>query len=201
MVMRAVSNGGSAAFNPASPGAIGGTTPAAGTFTTLAGTTSVTPGTGGAILGVVSMDSTADQSLTTNTALTNATGLSFAIAANERWIADFFVDVGAALSTTGNKLAVTIPSGATLNATAVYVDTGATGITVGNRTTTGGGDFGNGATDFTTAVMNTAILQISVWVSNGATPGTVALQFAQATSSGTALTWRKGSHGVAWRRA
>lgn len=61
-----ISGGGS--FDPASPGAIGGTTPAAGTFTTLTGNTSITsPG---------NITTTSTGSITSNTSVTATTDLT-----------------------------------------------------------------------------------------------------------------------------
>ena len=153
------------------------------------------------VLGIKAARATADQSITSNTTLASATNLSFTIAANEEWIADFTLDVGAALKTTGMKLAVTVPSGATLNVNARAGIDHFGGFAQSNvcviRTTTGGG-----ALDFTTAYLaNTDIAQVrvSVWVLNGATAGTVQLQIAQSTSSATALVIRKGSHMLSHR--
>ena len=153
------------------------------------------------VLGIRATRATADQSITSDTTLASATNMSFPIAANEEWVADFVLDVGAALKTTGMKLAVTVPSGATLNVNAHVGIDHFGGFAQSNvcviRTTTGGA-----ALDFTTAYLaNTDIAQarVSVWVLNGATAGTVQLQIAQSTSSVTALVIRKGSHMLANR--
>lgn len=134
---------------------------------------------------------TADQSITSSTTLTNDTHLFFSIAASEEWIAEFILDAGAALGTTGLKVAITTPAGATQNIRAILV---ADVVAVANaykRTTTSGA-----ALDFTALQLvgvGDSEVRVSVWVLNGATPGTVQLQFAQSTSSVTAVTLRKGS--------
>lgn len=135
---------------------------------------------------------TTDQSLTLTNTLTNDSHLSFAIGASEEWIADFNIDAGAALATTGVQIAITVPSGATLNVSTALMPDFLTGANSGmKRTTTSGA-----AMDFTALTQigtGDAQLQLTVWVLNSTTPGTVQLQFAQSTSNATALTFRKGS--------
>jgi len=133
-----------------------------------------------------------DQSLTTTTTLTNDNDLTFAIAANEDWIGRCYIDVGAALATTGIKVSLTAPAGAVGGFIAgMILDSVNAGDVAMQRTNTFGA-----ALDFTAANLNTvsnALLEISFHVLNGATPGSVTVQFAQSTSSGTALTFRTGS--------
>ncbi len=143
---------------------------------------------------------TADQSLTAQTALQNDTQLTFDIAASEEWVAEFSLDAGAALATTGIKLGVTAPAGATLNVSAALLPDviAAANLSV-LRTVTAGA-----ALDFTASGevgVGDAAIKVSVWVLNGATPGAVRLQFAQSTSSATALLLRKGSAMIANRVA
>lgn len=144
---------------------------------------------------------TADESVTSAT-LQNDDHLTFSIAANEEWIANFYLHVGTLLINTGISLAVTTPSGATLNAFAT-VSAGAGGDVQTNsgfrRTTTSGsalefisGSFPSGTHGFA---------HLSLWVLNGANAGSIALQFAQGSGSATALTCHKGSHMVAVRVA
>lgn len=175
---------------------IGGTLTIGGTFAPP----SLTVGTGGTLYGERIMVAAADQSITSSTTLTDATSLGFAIAANEEWTADFELDMGGAFAAaTGFKLAVTVPSGATLNVVVVASpETTTDASTYLKRTTTGGA-----ALDFTLANCagyNQALVRVSVWVLNSTNAGTVQLQIAQSTSSGTALTLRKGSHGIAKRK-
>lgn len=139
---------------------------------------------------------TADTTYTTNTTLADITGLSFPIAANEEWRADFYVSCGSEISTTGVKLAVTVPSGATLQADAGISPNGVDVNTVFLRNTTTGG----AALEYTTsqvAAASRGLVHVSIWVLNGVTPGTVQLQGAQSTSSGTALTLAKGANFLA----
>lgn len=142
----------------------------------------------------------ADQSITSNTTLANATNLAFAVAANEEWAATFNVILGDGLGTTGVKLAVTTPAGATqqIDASWIGLVSPTTATDTYATTTTSGA-----ALDFTSAGMGNvggkAMMRVTVWVLNGATPGNVQLQIAQSTSSVSALILRKGSHLVAER--
>src|SRR5207244_1501980 len=114
-------------------------------------------------------------------------------AANEEWIATFYVDAGAAITTsTGIQFAVTVPSGATMNAYGLLLPiNNALNSATGQRTTTSGAAIINLTSG--SAIQNNSSVELRVWVLNGATPGSVTLQWAQGTSSGTALTFRKGS--------
>lgn len=139
-----------------------------------------------------------DQSITSSTVLANATGFSFPIAATEQWIATYSLNLGDATQTTGEKFAVTVPVGATMSfwvSQAPHtIDAGVSQVFALNTQT------GGAALTFTTAQMvnsDFSIVAGSVWVLNGANAGTVQLQFAQATSSGTALTLKRGSFGIA----
>ena len=165
--------------------------------TTLVAATSAVWGTGVANFGTITKRKTADESVTSSTTLQDDDHLTFAIAANEEWVAEFYADVGAALSTTGFKVTVTAPSGATGNITAFQIGNTAGGTAFQKRTAT----FGT-TLDFGLGMFNTdAEFHIRLWVLNGATPGNVTLQFAQSTSSGTAVTSRKGGHMQAVRVA
>ena len=139
---------------------------------------------------------TADQSLNTQTALQDATNLSFAIAASEEWTAELSLDVGALLSTTGLKVGVSFPVGATVNAVASLVPDVVSNTNYSALRTTAN----NTAMDFTAAKeanVSNAAVKVSLWVLNGANAGTMQLLFAQSTSSATATTIRKGSSIVA----
>lgn len=148
-----------------------------------------------AVFGQVVTRATVDQSVTNNVVLASATNMSFAIAASEEWVADFDLDIGDAGGTTGLQLAVTVPASATLNAIAAIVPNAGGSIltnTLVRRTTTGGASL-----NFTTTDINSclpSLVRVSIWVLNSTTPGTVQLQIAQSTTSGTAITLRKGSH-------
>lgn len=151
-------------------------------------------GTGTASFGQVSKRKTADESVTSSTTLQDDDHLTFAIAANEEWVADFNLYVGASLTTTGIKVAVSVPAGATLE---MDVDVSATAGAVRYAR---GSSVGFTTTLFS-AGNNDAIVRLSVWVLNGVNAGSVTLQFAQETSVGTAVTLRKGSHMLAARVA
>jgi len=134
----------------------------------------------------------ADESLNTSTTLQNDDDLVFPIAASEEWVADVNLDVGAALSTTGFKVAITVPSGATMSLCAVA--SAFPGANTFKRTATSGT-----ALDYTaaTAVDTNSSVRLFLRVLNSTTAGNVQVQWAQSTSSGTNVTVRAGSFLVA----
>lgn len=143
---------------------------------------------------------TADESVTSSITLQDDNELSFPIRAREEWTAAFILDAGAALATTGIQIAVTTPSGATQNIAASLDPDVLTALNTSYKRTTASGT----AMNFTAATqVGTADSKIcvNVWVLNGATAGDVKLQFAQSTSSATAITVRKGSSMLATRVA
>ena len=144
--------------------------------------------------------SPADQSLTSQTALQDATGHSFPIGANEEWIVQFDLDIGAVLSTTGLKIAANAPAGATINFDVELgqIVVAAANVVYGETTTVAGAITLAAAT--LVSITNAGCIA-NLWVLNGSTAGTVQLQFAQATSSGTALTLKRGSSFFAFRVA
>jgi hypothetical protein len=144
-------------------------------------------GTGIANFGTIAKRKTADQSVTSSAALVNDNDLTFAIAASEEWVADFFLDAGALLSNGGLIVAITVPGGATLNVSAGCPQCGGQG----GHTISSGVALTFAAASFTGA---NGLVHVSVWALNGATPGSVTLQWAQATSNATPTTLRKGSH-------
>src|SRR5258708_39783844 len=131
----------------------------------------------------------ADQSQASNTVLANDSDLLFAIAANEEWVATFEIAAGAVLSTTGFKVAITTPSGSTLEADAFFLTDAATGGQFSGATTTSGANI----------LANTppagakGIIHLFCWVLNGTTAGNVTLQCAQNASTATNLTFRQES--------
>ena len=131
----------------------------------------------------------ADQPQASNTVLANDNDLFFAIAANEEWVATFNLFAGDVLSSTGLKLAIVTPAGATLQADALAANSDKSAIG-GISSTTSGANFG-----FTTANLSgiTSSIIIRVWVLNGTTAGTIQLQWAQSTTSVTNTTLHKGS--------
>jgi hypothetical protein len=163
---------------------------------------SLTWGTGTANFGTITKRKTADESIASSTVLQDDDHLTFAIAANEEWVAEYYISVGSALSTTSLKIAIATPSGATQLLT-VALETSDTTASVNGRsdfTNSSGTDALNaGPSAFTPAQSCSA--RAGLWVLNGATPGNVTLQWAQQTSSVTALTFRKGSYMKATRIA
>jgi hypothetical protein len=163
---------------------------------TFSGATSFTGQASGFGIPVVKRK-TADESVISSETLQDDNHLLFAVGANEEWVADFVLDAGDGLISTGLKVAVTTPSGATLHisawnshfpeASGSYVKTAASGTAL--------------AWVAATHAINWARVQVSVWVLNGATPGNVTLQFAQQTSFAANTTLFKGSHLVAHRIA
>jgi len=148
-----------------------------------------------ATLGVIVKRKTADESVTSSTTLQDDDHLTFSAGANEEWFADLEIDAGAAMNSSGLKIAVTTPAGATLNVTAFAL--GESGNFLKARTTSSGGALVFSVANF--ASTSNVVVRMSVWVLNGGTAGSITLQFAQDTSSSSAITLRKGSHMVAHR--
>lgn len=127
----------------------------------------------------------ADESVTSSTTLQNDDELKIPIQANEKVVVRFvlLVDVQGAV---GIKVAVTVPSGATMDAGVVAVGTG-------NVPVVGVGSTSGSAIIATTPGYALTVIYVDVTVSNGATAGDVQLQWAQNTSSGTASKVLRGS--------
>lgn len=170
------------------------------TATTLAGTLSTAAqpnvtsagaslvwGTGVANFGMVTRRKTADETVASSNVLQDDDHLLFPIAASEEWVAIYNIDVGDAINTHGVKIAVTVPSGATLNLSA-SLTTDSNGVTGGIRTTTSG----TGVTFGLIAGLN-GTLHVMVWVLNSSTAGSVTLQFCQQVASVSTIRFRKGS--------
>lgn len=142
---------------------------------------------------------TSNQSKTNDTTLADDNTLVFPILANETWMGRIFIDVHAGLTTTGIKFTVTSPTGSTGN----FHSTMATDATSGkvnfiDQTTTPGAVVTIAAADVPASV-SLGNLQIAFYAVNGSTAGNIAFQWAQATSSGTALTLGSGSQLTAQR--
>lgn len=135
---------------------------------------------------IIAKRKTADQSQTTNTVLANDNALAFSIAANEEWIASFFISAGDTLSTTGIRVGIATPSGATQGIDMVLFRTTSA---IPQRSTSSGVAVIN---DGPAAATEGQVIA-NLWVLNGGTAGSVTLQWAQQTSSATALIIRKGS--------
>lgn len=142
---------------------------------------------GPAIGRTIAKRKTADESVTSSTTLQDDDHLTFAIAANEEWCVSYEATIGQNISVSLFKIALTVPSGATFRGTGAVLGDGGQ---VAAGTGTGSG------TAFLTSVSfgsSFGYLKMKAWILNGATPGSVTLQWAQGASSGTALTFFKGS--------
>jgi hypothetical protein len=174
------------------------------TIGTTAGSLAITPsvvmasslvwGTGIATFGMIIKRKTADESVTSSAALQDDDHLLFPIAANEEWTATFEVTVTYS-SAGGYKNAITVPAGATLRASSLFTDPG--GSPQMTTSTTSGGALINTLP----AGTSSAMVRVTVWVLNGATPGNVVLQWAQSVSNGTPTVSVKGSYLIANRSA
>lgn len=132
-------------------------------------------------------------SRTSNTTLADDPDLLFPVLANEEFLGRVYLDVGSSLTTTGIKVTIAAPSGATGHIVAQLINDAQSAQEADTiRTDTPGT-----ALDFTTTIVGTALngeLQIIFHITNGSTAGNISVQWAQSTSSGTALTLRTGSH-------
>lgn len=131
----------------------------------------------------------ADQSVTSSTVLVDEATLQATIGANENWV--FTWSLSATFAAAGGiRIAVVTPSGATQLITASLVPDG---ILPGFQTTTTSG----AAMAFAVTLGTAGFITVVATVLNGATAGTVKLQFAQAVSSLTATTVKASSSVVA----
>ncbi len=149
-----------------------------------------TPSSGGGATVVIK---SANENVSSSTTLQDDDALLVAIGASESWSATFTIKAGQALgSATGIKVAITVPTGASLLVTATMTDT------AGGCRTLFASSSGT-ACDFTTAMFaaNDASITITANVVNGVNTGNIQLQWAQSTSSGTQLTVYAGSSVVA----
>lgn len=139
----------------------------------------------------------ADQSYTTQTALQSDTDLTFAIGVNETWVVTYMLDVGAGLATTGFKMSIAVPSSPTaVNCSAsLNPDVQTATNQVVKRSATASATLTFAQANLTGAASGQ--LEVAFWIANGANAGSVTLQFCQETSSGTAITFRKGSYLIA----
>lgn len=157
---------------------------------------------GGALrsyIGQLRANKSADQNYNTTIVLANIADMTFAVLANEDIQATFFLSIGAALATTGIKVAVTGPAAP---ASVEYVASIIPDLyAAGNKGTLRAAALAT-TLDFTAATQATvgsALLIVMVRLQNGANAGNLTLQACQSTSSGTNLTIRKGSFGIANR--
>ena len=124
---------------------------------------------------------------TTGQSAASVTGLAFSIAANEKWVARVHMKVGSS-SVAGMSVAVSFPAGATV--TADWFGVTLTNPATAWEQTTASGTLTTTSFDTlsaTTAAVG-AFVNGEITVANGATPGTVQVQFAK-TTSGTATVY------------
>jgi len=185
----------------AATGKFSGTLDVSGASTLTGG---ATIGTGGLSLGFKQAYTTANVALTSQTTLQTQTDLTVAIGASETWLLEYTLYFTASIQTTGLKFAVNTPASAVqdifsqviLNfldlASGIYSPT----FPQVSMSTTSGNVFT--ITAAAVAYGDSAIVTISVRVTaSGA--GDVTLQYAQETSSGTALNLLRGSRVIARR--
>lgn len=131
-----------------------------------------------------------DISIASILTLANEVDLYHLIGANEKWIIEWTLAIGAALATTGIQVAITTPSGAVQDIQATMHGDVETAANSNFKRTTVSGT----ALDFTAATqagVGDAQLRIVASIQNGVTAGSAQLQWAQSTSSATDLTMRK----------
>jgi hypothetical protein len=121
----------------------------------------------------------ADQSVTSSTTLVNDSALALAIDANATYMFQMYLDYeGGTLGASDFKFSFLLPATATLRYS--HINPSTTGVVVCSTNTGAGltvpGTGGAGALQGVTCLGT---------LNNGATPGTLQLQWAQATSSGT----------------
>lgn len=141
---------------------------------------------------------TANESVTSNTTNQADDALLFALGASEVWVARFVIFYQG--TTTGDiKFTITGPSGVTIRYGSHQLGVASTteiGSIRASSDVAAGSVVGGGA-GATTPV--TAFIEADI--ANGATPGNVTFEWAQATSDGTATTVLAGSYLVAHRVA
>jgi hypothetical protein len=128
-----------------------------------------------------------DQSVTSSTVLVNDSDLQFAIGAHESWIVELVLFMTNSVAS-GLKVTMVGPSGSagTFSATLDGVAAAA-------------GFFPLGTADGIGPATTTNLVKMTATVRNGATPGTVALQFAQAVSDTTPVVVKLDSFLFAFR--
>lgn len=159
-----------------------------------------TPAGGGPGAATVAVKA-ADQS-SGSTTLDFDTELDFPIAANESWVCTFVLRVTCASATPDVKVAVTAPTGATGTVVSTGPPTGATTVEASQRTLSGAALGGGGASFgvVSTATQASSLIEVRATVTNGATAGSVRLQFAQLNlDAANPVTVLAGSYLVAHR--
>lgn len=143
--------------------------------------------------GGVSSRTTSGFSVTSSATLTDVTDAALAVAASKTYSFQFSGQITTSSSASkGFKLAVTVPSGATLSLTAIATPSG--GTTLAAFTTTSGATFINEATDAGSVVY---FVMITGTVTTSVTSGDIQLRFAQSVASSNASTVNTGFFGSA----
>lgn len=142
---------------------------------------------------------TADETVSNSTVQQNDDHLFSSIAASEVWVYRFVLFATGALSTNKLDMAITAPAGATLIYNGIGPRTGAADALtqIGATQSTSGGEVQQGMGPNGAQVMQT----LEVLVLNGATPGTVQLQWAQNNASANNTTVLTNSYLIARRFA
>lgn len=116
---------------------------------------------------------------TTSSLTAVSTNLTFAIAANEIWEADFYLRCSKATSATGMKVAIAAPAGCTIAGFAELGGATLAAALVPSLITA----INTLGTTFATGIGVQVIARIHVVVKNGSTPGSITLQGATVTSN------------------
>lgn len=140
---------------------------------------------------------TADESVTSSTTLQDDDHLTFAIAANEEWVVRITGFGGAVINSTGIKMSMSVPASAVLRQTLSLMSDTSVGQCISASST-------GSALAFSAVLLpsfSDAMFVLDVWILNSTNAGNVTLQWAQVNSSGTPLTFSKGSFLTAHRVA
>lgn len=139
-------------------------------------------------------------SVNTQTTPQSDAELTFAASAGDVWLVEYLLDIGALLSTTGLTLAVAVPSGSTVNVQAGVMPAVVTAADeYEKRSAVASATLTFAAAKL--AAVTDAMVRVVAYVAVSTTAGSVTLQFAQASSSGTNVTLRAGSFLRATRMA
>lgn len=130
-----------------------------------------------------------DESITSSDVLQDDNDFVFFMRSHEQWVGIATLSFGNALQTTGLQISFTFPSGATSFASASVVSS--TGVSrQGISNDSGTPIFNVPGTVFGTGSVT---VNLSFRVLNGTTPGNMQFQWAQGTSSATALIFHQGN--------
>lgn len=146
----------------------------------------------------------ADETVTSSSALQDDDHLSFAIGANERWVAEFGLLLVAASATPDYKIGVSGPAGAAGSLAHIGLSVGATSIQDNGRWHHVPWTQATEATDTVTAGAPTttpSFTLVKFHILAGVTAGTVRLRWAQGAANASGCTIKAGSWLVATRLA